>query len=63
MNIPANIIDNSTYKLDVQLTWLPYTPGQWQLVILRWIPEHGWTETEYYLSDEELKAFQKALNN
>ena len=63
MNIKPNIIDNSTYKLDVQVTWLPHPPGQYQVVIARWIPEHGWDETELFLSEQELDNLKQAICN
>ena len=58
-----NIINNPTYKLDVQVTWLPHPPNQYQVVIARWIPEHGWTEVELFLSEQELDNLKQAICN
>ena len=53
------VTDNETYKLTVDLKQLKQ--NQYHLEISRWIPETGWTRTEFFLDPEELVRFQHAI--
>ena len=55
----STIIDTDHYKLKVELSKL--TGDNWQLEIIRWIPETGCSRLELFLSTDELKKVQKAI--
>jgi hypothetical protein len=56
----ANITDQDHYKLDVRLSQPEYADHL--LVIKRWIPEHGWTKLEIFLTDAELANIRREVN-
>ena len=55
----ANVIDTLNYKVNVRLTEL--RNQNWQLEFETWIPEHGWTRRELFLTMKELERFQSAV--
>ena len=56
----TRIVQREDYQLDVKVTAV--AGNQWRLQILRYIPETAWTNVEFYLTDDELVAFKRAIN-
>ena len=55
----GNITNNDAYKLDIRV--VEYDQNMYQIVIRRWIPEHGWTRQEFFVDPEELVRIKDAL--
>lgn len=56
----GNIVDEEHYKVNVELKML--RDNNYHLEIETWIPEHGWTKRELFLTVKELARLQKVLN-
>ena len=48
-----NLINDDDYKMHI--VKCEYQPGDWEILIERWIPETGWTRTQLLLSTQQLE--------
>jgi hypothetical protein len=56
----ANVVDRPDYKLNFQLT--EFRPDEYLLSIEKFIPETGWCEQKFFLTQEELTSIRQAIN-
>ena len=54
-----NIVNRDDYKMHILKR--EYMPGEWEILIERWIPETGWTRTQVLCDSDELKQIQRVL--
>ena len=55
-----NIVDQDDYKLHVLKR--QYAPGEWEILIERWIPETAWTRTQVLMSQKDFDKFISVLS-
>jgi len=48
-----NLINTDDYKMHIVKA--EYRPGDWEILIERWIPETGWTRTQLLLTTAQLE--------
>ena len=54
-----NIVNRDDYKMHiVKREW---SPGEWEILIERWIPETGWTRTQLLVDSCELSKLRIIL--
>lgn len=56
----GNIVNREDYKLDFKLA--EFRQNQYVLTIEKFIPEHGWVGSQYFLEPEELVRIQSVLD-
>ena len=54
-----NIVNTDDYKMHVLKR--QYAPGEWEILIERWIPETGWQRTQLLMSQTELEKLTCVL--
>jgi hypothetical protein len=56
----GNIVDSEHYKLDITLK--QFRKGEYLFKIAKYIPEIGWREQNFFLSDRELELIRNIVN-
>lgn len=54
-----NVINRDDYKMHILKR--SYAPGEWEILIERWIPETGWTRTQILCNQEELEKIKELI--
>ncbi len=56
----ANVVNRPDYKLDIRLS--EFRQNEYLLAINKFIPETGWCEQKFFLTQEELACIQDVIN-
>ena len=56
----ANIVDREDYKLHISLK--EFRDNEFHLTIAKYIPEHGWTTQNFFLTHNELDLIRIEMN-
>ena len=54
-----NVVDNDDYKMHILKR--QYNPGEWEILIERWIPENGWSRTQILCNEQELNKIKEII--
>jgi hypothetical protein len=54
-----NIVDREDYKMHILLR--EWKPGEFEILIERWMPETGWTSTQILADTVELERIRQVL--
>ena len=54
-----NLVNEQDYKMHVIKR--EYQPGEYEILVERWIPETGWTRTQIMLTKDQLAKFKEII--
>jgi hypothetical protein len=54
-----NVVNRDDYKMHILKR--QYAPGEWEILIERWIPETGWSRTQILCNQEELEKIKELI--